>query len=558
MIVAIALAPAGVLAIVQAADAVRSASRSQFEIIEARALATVDARRAALVEIRESIRVTAVNLQREMTDTGQCDESLDELRLTSPWLRAAVVFDRNGHASCGSSTDVDISDTESWQDFIQNPRYTMSAARTGRLSGKQVLIAYRAFEKPVADAVALGASIDVSYLNGISPLDTEDLQVQARFTMIDVSGRSITEDEDIAAEWLPVDRLSLQSYGDRQLEMEDAEGKTRIFYVSAIAPGQLWAVTGVKAPSFWTAFSAYATLSVLAPILIWIIAIGVAYFAIDTLVTRHIAALRRAAMRIGEGDLNAPVGRFADAPSEIKALGRSIRGMRDKIADREEELQATLELQHRLLLEVHHRVKNNLQTISSMINLESGRVQDPNGKVVMEAIQSRIHSLAMVHQNLYAAERLEEVSLDQLTRDIAEHLEDSLGPVDETSITALRLEEVTAPPILATPIALFLSEALGNAFKHAALPPDIQIDLTRADETFSITVSNRLGEQANTGETTKGLGLSLMKGFSKQIAGELVIETQGDRFSVSLTSPLPNPETNLFSVRSRDDREAAE
>lgn len=550
VIVAIALAPAGVLAIVQAVEAVESASRAQLATIEARALATVDARRATLLQAREASRIGANSVQKEMADTGSCKRSLDTLIADSPWATGAAVFDAAGNAVCGTSGAVNIADTPGWQTFIENPRYVLTAARAGRTTGKQVLMAYRPLASPVGDAFALGSSVAVDYLNDVSPMDAADINIAVETTMIDRSGGSVDVIDEAALGWLPTDRAVLQSYGDRKITLADSTGKQRTYFVSAIAPGRLWAVTSIEVPTFTTIVFTAGTLSILAPVLIWAIAVAVAYFAIDALVTRHVASLRRAAMRIGEGDLDAPIEQYEDAPTEIRELGGSVRAMRDKIHDREKELRTTLDLQHRLLLEVHHRVKNNLQTISSMINLESGRVRDVAGRTLMDTIQSRIHSLAMVHQNLYAAESLEEVALDQLTRDIAEHLEDSLGPSGQTSIRSLELDNVTAPPTLATPVALFLSEALSNAFKHAPTPADIEIELRRTESEFTVRVSNRLGPDTRDDERIKGLGFQLMKGFAKQIAGSFEAGVRGGRFEVCLTSPITTGAA-LFSVRTQ-------
>jgi len=377
---------------------------------------------------------------------------------------------------------------------------------------------------------------------GISAVSNANINV----ALIDKEGTVISADDIGDASWLPTNRSDFHIFGDRQITTVDSTGAFRSYFVFSLAEGHLWAVVNSEPASFLDNVLSVAGLSILAPIAIWLIAVIVAYFAIDILVTRHVAELRRAAVRIGAGNLDVPLHGMADAPSEIRALGASITAMGQKIGDREAELKATLEVQRRLLLEIHHRVKNNLQTISSLMNLEGARVKSAEGRAVISTIQARIHSLAMVHQNLYAAENLEEVALDQLTRDIASHLEESLAPEGEENTTAVELEPLVAPTVLATPIALFMSEALGNAFKHAAQPPDIRLSLRQEGGLICLSVSNAV--KADAPEEREGLGSDLMRGFAKQLGGVFEAKVDEGRFFVSLKVPQ-NRDTSLFSVR---------
>lgn len=545
VIIAIALAPAGVLAVVQAINAVGAVSEQQTELFEIQALSAIDVERALLIEIRQVLRTAARQAEVGAEAGETCLPQFKRLRAEYKWLLNASVFDAEGQTTCSTDKPIDVGDQPSWKAFTENPIYTLSAVRTGQQTGKRILLGYYPFADPRPEAIAIGLNIDVARFQAIASFDGGNLEV----ALLDREGEVITANDD-EADWLPEDRTILKLFGDRRIKAKDALGLDRSYFVSSLVPGQLWAVVNNRPQSISNSLLSLAGLSVIAPIAIWLIAVIVAFFAIDFLVTRHFTGLRRAAVRIGDGDLNTPIGDFNDAPSEVKALGISIRAMRDKIADREAELTQTLDMQHRLLLEIHHRVKNNLQTISSLMNLESARISSPETRDAIETIQGRIHSLAMVHQNLYAAENLEEVALDQLTRDIASHLEDSLSPEGERSISEMDLEPLVAPTILATPISLFLSEALGNAFKHSATPSDIKLSLARVDDEFVLSVSN----SQSTDSTIKqdgpsGLGLELMQGFAKQVGGAFNSgSTASGRFFATLSVPADR-KTDLFSVR---------
>ncbi len=544
VIIAAALAPAGVLAVVQALNGVDRVAEQQTRLLEVQALGAIDTERALLLDVRQTLRTAANETERRMDEA--CHAHFKQLKTDYHWLLNASLFDRNGTTICSTGDPIEVGDLAGWQAFVAHPRYTLSAVRTGQQTGKRILLGYFPITSSDDTAVAIGFSIDVTQFQAIASLAEDRLDV----ALLDRDGEIITANDEDDETWLPEDRLPLQVFGDRRIELADASGVQRTYFVSSMVGGQLWAVVNNRPQPIWASLTSFAGLSILAPIAIWLIAVLVAYFAIDNLVTRHIASLRQAAVRIGEGDLSTPIGDYRDAPAEVNALGVSIRRMRDKIADREAELTETLELQKRLLLEIHHRVKNNLQTISSLMNLESARISSRDTQDAIEAIQSRIHSLAMVHQNLYAAENLEEVALDQLTRDIASHLEASLSPTGETSISSMELEPLVAPTILATPISLFLSEALGNAFKHAASPADIRLSLKRVGEHFVLSVSNRIdAAKQEDDDGPSGLGLELMSGFAKQVGGALTSGAlENDRYEVTLSAPADRTNT-LFSVR---------
>lgn len=545
VIIAVALAPAGVLAIVQAINAVDALAEQQTDLVEVQAQSAVDVERANLMEIRQALRLAASDTTQILEDGEDCRQPFAQLQAEHNWLLNVVIFDSQGQSRCSTGNPVSVGSLDEWTAFVANPAFTLSAVRIGRLTGKRVLIGYYPLRGTTEDAIAIGMSIDVDSFEAISSIASEGVEA----ALLDRSGAIITSNDDIAADWLPEDRSALLIFGDRRVNALDANDAPRNYVVSSLVPEQLWSVVNAPAPSLAANLFSVAGLSILAPIAIWLIAVSVAYFAIDLLVTRHVGELRRVAVRIGGGDLQAEVTGLDDAPTEIRALGASITAMRDKIADRESELKRTLEVQHRLLLEIHHRVKNNLQTISSLMNLERSRIRSPEAQAQIDSIQGRIHSLAMVHQNLYAAENLEEVALDQLTRNIASHLQDSLAPDGEESITRMELEPLVAPTVMATPIALFLSEALGNAFKHAARPPDVHISLSRQGTWITLSVDN-IVEQAIAAkpDTSSGLGMELMRGFAKQIGGSFDTGMADGRFHVSLQVPTDR-HLDLFSVR---------
>ncbi|MEL7466175.1 MAG: histidine kinase dimerization/phosphoacceptor domain -containing protein [Pseudomonadota bacterium] len=543
IIIAAALAPAGVLAVSLMVRGIEVAEERRITDFEASSLIAADEERTALAEIRRSVRQATLETQLILEERGSCEAAASRLFTEADWAIAPTIYAADGAPFCGAST-ASIAKEAVWLRYRETDEYTVSTVKPDPQHETRAFFAIRAV--PGDANLAVGVGVDARFLRSLVDPSADDKSV----ALIGPKGDEFLLNRADVLDWLPADRAPLQTLGDRSVVAVDADGRERRYFVSVLESGQLWLVSVAPLKPLEERLMSGEALAAATPILLWLIAVAVAYFAIDILVTRHVGRIRRAAMRIGDGDLDVVVGVPKDAPAELQALGRAVMVMRDKIADREASLTETLDIQRRLLLEVHHRVKNNLQMISSIFNLERRRTSDPKSDEVMTAIQNRIHGLAMVHQNLYAAERLEEVALDQLTRDIVEHLMKSLSAGRAREEVKLELEPLTASTTLATPIALFVSEAIGNALKHGASPLGLSVTLRRTDGVFELIVANNAEEAPVDTEGNRSLGQSLMSGFAKQIGAEFTSERKGGRFTVSVAGAL-RPDAELFSVRRR-------
>ncbi len=551
VIVGLALTPVGVLAFVQALNGLKADAQSRNAEFHARSLSAVDEERAVFGEIRQTIKTAALTLQASSNVLDACDGLLRRLVAENAWMTNAVLVSQEGETTCGSDIVISVADTEHWRRFMVRRDFTISGAQIGRISGRRIFAAYYPVSDPGRQVAAIAVGVDLDYFETLSRnAGTGELSV-----ILDHNGEAILSGPDkerrrIGNAWLPEDRSLFRVFGDRELTAVGADGVQRIYFVSALETGQLWVVTARTPPSLLDLATTPQATALLIPLLLWLIAVGVTYFAIDLLVSRHIERLRAAAFRIGQGDLETPVGSFDDAPRELRALGHSIKAMSARLASRDARLQETLDMQRRLLLEVHHRVKNNLQTISSLMNLEMRRARDVAAQAALKQLQDRIHALALVHQNLYAAENVERIALDRLVGDICGHLEASLAPKGFAGRISTDLAPVVVDAAMATPIALFLSEAVGNAYKHAdPASPALSVSLTGENGDIALSVSNRFTAKPDAPEGSRGgLGLRLLAGFAKQLGGRLETEVVQSTHRVTLSAPQ-RTSAELFSIR---------
>lgn len=206
----------------------------------------------------------------------------------------------------------------------------------------------------------------------------------------------------------------------------------------------------------------------------------------------------------------------------------------------EEKLRASLREKETLLKEIHHRVKNNLQIITSLLNLQSMNIPEATTRELFMMAQNRVRSMALVHEKLYQSENLELIDfksyLEQLVHEIIMTYESSAG------MAALKVEseEISLPVNLAIPCGLIVTELLTNAVKYAFPPgwkgkPLIRVSLeSEGDALLRLSVhDNGVGIPADS-DTKKSekLGLSLVNILVRQIEGELQISREkGTTFS---------------------------
>jgi len=204
-----------------------------------------------------------------------------------------------------------------------------------------------------------------------------------------------------------------------------------------------------------------------------------------------------------------------------------------------------------LLMEIHHRVKNNLQIISSLLMLQSQQMPSETAKAMLEESVFRVRSMALIHQQLYGAESLERVDLGSYARSLAESVRSTFAPTARVHVSAT-LAEVTVD--FAVPLGLILNELLTNAFKYGvrqaqALPVDaaeptpaaapewdVLVEIRSADDAVRVAVTDR-GPGLPPGfdpANSNTLGLQLVRSLTRQLRGRFSVV--GPRFEV--VSPL--------------------
>lgn len=192
-----------------------------------------------------------------------------------------------------------------------------------------------------------------------------------------------------------------------------------------------------------------------------------------------------------------------------------------------------------LLKEVHHRVKNNLQVISSLVNLHADSVDDEKIQGVLKELGNKVYSMALVHEVLYASGEFSSLPMDVYISRLAENLS-SFAPVTTVVSLEVHTEPISLPLDQAIPCGLILVELMTNAYKYAFNENQrgaITIDFRRLDGHVELAVGDD-GQGFDTEAVDAGMGSTIVRALTEQIKGRLSVVSgaQGTRVSI-LFSP---------------------
>ncbi|MBD9356519.1 PAS domain S-box protein [Methylomonas albis] len=197
-----------------------------------------------------------------------------------------------------------------------------------------------------------------------------------------------------------------------------------------------------------------------------------------------------------------------------------------------------------LLKEVYHRVKNNLQVVSSLINLQAGNVKNETTGDLLKQSADRIKAMALLHEKLYHSKDLAKIDFKDYIRSLVDHLLFGYGTHSSKIAVDLRVDEVYLNVDTAIPCGLIINELLSNALKHA-FPGDscgkVDISFTHSQgELMLVIADNGIGlpDQLEINHSTS-LGLQLVHTLTNQLMGEMTVErSHGAAFTLRFAEIL--------------------
>jgi PAS domain S-box-containing protein len=217
-------------------------------------------------------------------------------------------------------------------------------------------------------------------------------------------------------------------------------------------------------------------------------------------------------------------------------------GLERRVEERTAALTSTLREREVLLQEVHHRVKNNLAVIASLMDMQGRLLQPGGGRDALRDCQSRVHAIALIHEKLYQVKNFADVPFAAYIRGLASDVFHATGAPSGVSLL-FAVEDVAIPLDKAVPCALVLNELVMNALKHAfpgGRRGTIRVELSRADSGHVrlAVVDDGVGLPAGLDpKHAASLGLRVVATLAEQLQAELTFESHGGA-SFVLTFPM--------------------
>jgi two-component sensor histidine kinase len=206
----------------------------------------------------------------------------------------------------------------------------------------------------------------------------------------------------------------------------------------------------------------------------------------------------------------------------------------------ENELQNSLREKEILLREIHHRVKNNLQTITSLLDLQAASIKDKESRKAFKSSQSRIRSMALIHERLYKSENLERIKAREYIQHLLEYLEDTYRTSENNFEITSNVENLFLNLDTAIPCGLIINELVSNSLKYAFKANrrgnvTVTLQTKGAENLILIVADNGTGIPKDvTPAYSQSLGLQLVSLLTKQLNGKLKFDrTEGTEVSIS-------------------------
>src|SRR6185503_1942569 len=366
-------------------------------------------------------------------------------------------------------------------------------------------------------------TLDVGWLDHLL---ASDIQPEGAVAGIfDSAGTLIASNSRAAAQEIFGTRVRAASVRSELLSSYGPDG-TAYSYTVVPLPGEFaYAAYAMRDSDLFTGTYLHVATDLLLPVLMLGAASLAIWIATDRLVTRWIVYLRRIASAYGHGHYAIRPVALEEAPSEFRLLGETFSSMAAAVQDRDRRLREAVAQKSLLIKETHHRVKNNLQIVMSLLSLQAGQMKEPAVQGALRQAQVRVNALALVHRIRHEIEELDAINLKSLIEDLAYQIQEGFGADRRDLTLELEVASRQVPSDLAVPLTLFTVEALTNAFKHAYPPGQrgsvIRLSLMPVDDgKLRLAVEDDgIGPPPAGAGRGGGIGSRLIEAFAQQVGG---------------------------------------
>jgi two-component sensor histidine kinase len=534
-VVLAALMPIGITSIVQSIANWNSMQDAALEGLAVNAKAIAERERDAFIVTNRLLRVAATNPDIKSM-SSRCSEVL---RTGFAGLKPIVNFirvDTQGFVRCSLlpfRPGASIVSQPWWKKAKIADSMVISQPTIGTVSGVPII----AIVLPLKDdsgafAGVFSAGVDISQLQqSIGKAPEAKTGVIA---IVSSSGETVvvSDRRNVKFDF----RLNLSS--NRTGPLRTTQGEAWIYHAVPLAGNDLYVIYAKPRSEIFSVALSQLRASIILPLLAIFLTLCAIWFGTNRLVIRWLDGLRHLSDDMTKGNFEGNRQAFADAPLELRELSDDLHDMAFVIHSRTNDLTKALDAKTRLTREVHHRVKNNLQIISSLLTMQASRMIDENARTALEQTRVRVVALALIHRLSYEQDSESEepeVTIEALMGELCRQLRYNNRLRCNVTLTFMT-SDFALPVDLAVPFALFIVEAVTNSFRHAfpeGAGGTIEMSFNRDGESAILTISDS-GQGYDVGTSAgRDLGTELMQGFATQLNGKIAFSSDLGKGSVT-------------------------
>ena len=522
--------------------ATRDAAEVQAQLVASARTASTPAQN--LLASADQVARTIANLPAVRDVKPACSHILADAQHGLMFFTNISRLDASGRIVCAASPrsiGLVTFDRRAWEELAKRSDFVVGGRSISRVTHQPIILGML----PLHDSTgafqgAIGIVIDVHWLDFVMRENT--LPPGSIVALFDRGGTIIASNKPDVAKALFQAGARVAENNPPARKAEDRDGHTWIFATHALLGNNAFVGFAMRQSSLFGTTYIHVGTDFLLPFLMIALSWTAIWIVTERQLTRWIIYLRRisGAYRAGHYALKPALD---GAPSEFRSLGDALSEMALSIQDRDRSLREAVAQKTVLIKEVHHRVKNNLQIVMSLLSLQAGRLSDPVAKDALSQARVRINALALVHRILYEIEDQQSVDVKNLLELLAEQTNEGFGGDRRDIRTHVNAISCRVTGDTAVPVALFAVETLTNAYKHA-YPPGrggtIRVVFARTgDGRLRLSVEDDGVGFENEAEDTS-VGGRLIRTFGQQLGGEVSVHSSTEYGTVAeLIFPVP-------------------
>ncbi|MET3354947.1 UNVERIFIED_ORG: hypothetical protein ABID33_002865 [Xanthobacter viscosus] len=517
LVVLLALAPIAVLNIVQGLAQLSNAEEDARQRLLQQAVAAAGTQQNIFAST-ENVLYALKNVEEVRHAGATCTATLRGATISLPFAANIGVLDASGAVTCAALPfpGRSVGEEPWWREAIAKTGFSLVGPARSPGANLDVLVGIL----PLRDAAgrlegAIALGIDVSWLDTLLRQQTPpSVGIVALFSSRGQELVSNARTMSAALFQRDLFRTAGRDLPSSLHESTDPAGESWTFATAPLGRDGLTVAFAMPSDRLfgWTFVTVAASIAL--PALIIILSLIALWVAVDRIILRWLLYLRRVTAVYAQGHYGFRPTRLDAAPSEFRVLGHSVENMAFAVRHRDARLRENLAEKTALVREIHHRIKNSLQVVVSLLSLYGSGIGKSEDRRRFDQLRLRVNTLALVHRILYEANDGSQVHLRELLGELASLIE---GSTDASVRITVEAQDAPLPTDMAVPLALMVVEVVLNlGLPPGTSPAPLVLSGSRSGERLHLALRSGAGRWGE-----NGMPLDLAAGFAAQLGGSL-------------------------------------